>query len=69
MQLFNFSRLKTAIHEFGHVIGLTDEYYTSWDTTKCSYVDEYNGGNLMSDSFTGKVLPEHWQLIKKTYWK
>jgi hypothetical protein len=69
MQLFNFSRLKTATHEFGHVIGLTDEYFTSWDTTKCSYVDEYNSGNLMSDSFTGKVLPEHWQLIKKTYWK
>lgn len=69
MQLFNLSRIKTAAHEFGHIIGLTDQYYTTWDTTHCSYVGESNGGNLMSSSSSGKVLPEHWELIKKTYWK
>jgi hypothetical protein len=69
MQLFNYSRLKTAAHEFGHVMGLKDEYYTTWNSSNCSYSDEGNAGNLMSDSFTGKVLPAHWQEIKKNYWK
>jgi hypothetical protein len=69
LQLFNMGRLKTATHEFGHVIGLPDEYYTTWDPSVCGYNNEYNAGNLMSDSSSGKVLPEHWQAIKKAYSK
>jgi hypothetical protein len=69
MQLFNLSKLKTIIHEFGHVIGLTDEYYTKWNPQTCEYTNEFNEGNIMSDSTSGKVLQKHWESIKKNYWK
>ncbi|MGZ6442214.1 MAG: hypothetical protein ACXWRU_19310 [Pseudobdellovibrionaceae bacterium] len=68
INIFNYGRLKTATHEFGHVIGLPDEYYTTWDSSKCGYSDTYNFGNLMSDSSGGAVLPAHWQRIKMNYW-
>lgn len=68
MQLYNYGRLRTALHEFGHVIGLTDKYYTTWNAAACSYQDEFNSADLMSDSSGGSVLPEHWQKIKEIYW-
>jgi len=69
IQLFNFGRIKTMIHEFGHVLGLRDEYYTHWDLSTCSYIDEYNEANIMSGSSTGVVLPEHWEKLNLNYWK
>ncbi len=51
------------------LIGLRDEYFTTWNPDTCSYIQEYNLGNIMSDSGSGKILPEHWQAIKKNYWQ
>lgn len=69
MHLYNYGYDKTIIHEFGHVLGLRDNYYTYWDPLKCVYVDQFNPADLMSDSSQGTVLNEHWNAIKKAYWK
>jgi hypothetical protein len=69
MQLFNLGSIKTALHEFGHVIGLTDEYYTKWNSQTCEYTTEFNEGNIMSDHNSGQALSSHWEAIKKHYWK
>ncbi len=67
MGLFPPVRSSTFIHEFGHVLGLMDSYYTSYNQTKCMYVYESNPGDLMSESGTGKILPAHIEQIKKAY--
>ena len=65
MQLFSPTKLSTVDHEFGHILGLMDTYYTSFDQKTCDYVDEYNRGDIMS--MKGKVLPAHIEQIKKAY--
>lgn len=65
MQLFSPTKLATVDHEFGHILGLMDTYYTSFDQKTCEYVDEYNRGDIMS--MRGKVLPAHIEQIKKAY--
>lgn len=65
MQLYTPGSFLTVEHEFGHVLGLPDSYYTSFDQRTCEYVDEYNSGDMMSAK--GKVLPSHIEQIKKTY--
>ncbi len=67
MVLFEPVSLKTLVHEFGHVLGLRDRYYTSFDPKKCAYLYEVNRADIMSGSFTGQVLPSHIEQIKKTY--
>lgn len=69
MELFNFGRLRTIPHEFGHILGFADNYFTLWNKKTCGYDVEINPGDLMSDSTAGVVLPEHWEQLKKTYWK
>jgi hypothetical protein len=64
MSLAKKSWSSTLTHEFGHVLGLRDEYYTMWDDTACGYYTEYNNGNIMSRSATGSILPEHVESIK-----
>ena len=65
MQLFSPTKLSTVDHEFGHILGLMDTYYTSFDQKTCDYVDEYNRGDIMSAH--GKVLPAHIERIKNAY--
>lgn len=65
MQLFEPSTLSAAKHEFGHILGLEDTYYTSFDQNTCEYVDDSNAGDIMSDY--GQVLPVHIEQIKKAY--
>ena len=66
MQLYAPARFSTVEHEFGHIIGLRDTYYTSYDQSTCEYVDDYNEGDIMSDS-GGKVLQHHIDKIKQAY--
>lgn len=56
----------TLAHEFGHVLGLTDEYYTTWNKDTCTYQFEYNPSNIMSDS-AGVPQQSHWDLLNSHY--
>lgn len=67
MQLYNYGGLQTLSHEFGHILGFQDNYFTSWDKVSCKYKVEANSGDLMSASSSGKVLPSHWEKLKKIY--
>jgi hypothetical protein len=67
LQLFTPVPNTTFAHEFGHVLGLTDTYYTHFDQTSCTYVYEQNDGDIMSSSSTGSVLPTHIHQIKAAY--
>jgi hypothetical protein len=59
--------MRTFVHEFGHVLGLRDTYYTSFHQQKCGYIDEHRDTDIMSNSRTGMVLPEHIEKIKSLY--
>jgi hypothetical protein len=66
MNLFPMNRVRSIAHEFGHVLGVDDHYYTIWDETQCSYTQETNSEDLMSDSTSGEVTPEEWNSLLKT---
>jgi hypothetical protein len=68
MQLYNLGVMKTFPHEFGHVLGFRDNYYTLWDSGSCVYKEQSNIGDIMSNHTSGQVLPRHWDVLKKTYW-
>jgi len=68
MQLFERNSLKTIVHEFGHILGFNDYYFTTWNTTTCAYNYESNEGDVMSSSHDGAILPRHWEDLKKVYW-
>ncbi|MBS1971121.1 MAG: hypothetical protein JSU04_12480 [Bdellovibrionales bacterium] len=68
MQLHNWGRFKTITHEFGHILGFYDNYYTTWSTDTCAYTFQSNSGDLMSDSTEGTVLARHWAKLKEIYW-
>ncbi len=67
MQLYSPTKLTTVFHEFGHVLGLPDTYYTSFNQTSCEYVFDFNNGDIMSGSSSGSVLPTHTQKLKDAY--
>lgn len=46
-------------HEFGHVLGLPDEYYTLWHPRECEYSYEYSNSSLMSNHHAGGVVQRH----------
>ncbi len=58
-------RDSTLAHEVGHVLGLADNYHTTWDEKRCRYVVESRPSDLMSSSKTGVALREHWELIER----
>ncbi len=64
-----YSDIKTTsfAHEFGHVLGFDDHYYTIWDESKCTYRYEYREDDVMSNSSTGHVLESEWQTLLQTY--
>lgn len=68
MQLFNWDRVKVFTHEFGHILGFQDNYYTAWSIDTCSYTTETNSGDLMANSSDGTVLTRHWDKLKEIYW-
>lgn len=67
LNLYNGVKLKTLAHEFGHVIGFTDHYYTTYDWNTCKYNMEFNKGDIMSSSETGQVQAYHWKEILENY--
>ena len=68
LHIANGVRNGTLVHEFGHVLGLADEYYTQWNRDTCVYSYEHNEANIMSDSSAGgTATAKHWQAIKAQY--
>ncbi|MBU6155138.1 MAG: hypothetical protein KGP28_12615 [Bdellovibrionales bacterium] len=63
MNLFPGNRTRSVAHEFGHVLGFSDHYYTVWDPDRCLYIYETNDLDLMSNSASGDVTPEEWQTL------
>lgn len=61
------SSMNVVLHEFGHVLGLRDEYYTQWNEENCSYSEQYNMASIMSSSQAGKILKSHTDELKKFY--
>lgn len=53
-------------HEVGHVLGFSDRYAKTYDSNRCSYVEERHSGDIMSDP-EGAVSKEHWTLLADTY--
>lgn len=54
-------------HEFGHVLGLPDTYYVTWDNSSCKYSQFSDQTDVMSYSFTGSVTAGHWQVLNDAY--
>ena len=48
----------TYIHEMGHVIGLPDMYYTTWNAETCKYETYFDYDNVMSSHWVRKVYPD-----------
>ncbi len=63
MHLFPGTRTRSIAHEFGHVLGFDDHYYTVWDPDRCLYIYETNDSDLMSNSASGEVTPEEWRTL------
>jgi hypothetical protein len=67
MNLYPLTRVRSIAHEFGHIIGFDDHYYTVWDDRICSYVQESTESDIMSNSQSGVVTDEEWsELLKVT---
>lgn len=67
IHLFPFTSVRTIAHEFGHVLGFDDHYYTLWDAEKCEYISQYNEEDIMSGSDTGEVTESEWDLLLEQY--
>jgi hypothetical protein len=61
------SSWRTLSHEFGHVLGLPDRYEVLWDPERCRYTQRSWPDDLMSTSWSGQVLEEHWQELDREY--
>ena len=67
IHLFPYTAIRTIAHEFGHVLGFDDHYYTLWDSEKCEYRAQYNEEDIMSGSDTGDVTDEEWKMLFDQY--
>ncbi len=57
----------TLHHELGHVLGLPDSYYMTFDSKTCTYTQHSQAKDLMSSSSSGGVLDEHWSALEALY--
>lgn len=67
IHLFPFTAVRTIAHEFGHVLGFDDHYYTIWDSEKCEYRAQFNEEDIMSGSDTGDVTAQEWESLFEQY--
>ncbi|MCO5142528.1 MAG: hypothetical protein M9962_05505 [Oligoflexia bacterium] len=67
MVIANLASVKTVVHEFGHVLGFDDHYYTSWNNENCYYMQESRLEDVMSSSEKGSVTKTHWKILEKAY--
>ena len=67
IHLFPFTAVRTVAHEFGHVLGFDDHYYTLWDSEKCEYHAQFNEEDIMRGSDTGEVTDSEWQVLIDQY--
>jgi hypothetical protein len=67
MKIANFAFAKTVAHEFGHVLGFDDHYYSVWNETNCYYTQQSRLGDLMSNSEMGSVQKKHWDILTDAY--
>jgi hypothetical protein len=63
VNLFPGTHTRSVAHEFGHVLGFPDHYFTTWDPIQCNYIEESDPTDLMSDSSSGDVTEEEWQVL------
>ena len=67
VMLYPGVRARAIAHEFGHVFGFRDTYYTVWRPDYCGYETQDDLGDLMSEIEGGQVLPSHWDELAKHY--
>ena len=63
MNLFPGGEVRPIAHEFGHVLGFRDHYYTIWKSNQCEYTQESNPMDFMSDSSNGNVTEDEWKFL------
>lgn len=67
MNLFSGTRTTTLSHEFGHVLGFQDRYFTLWEPETCSWNYPIDESDIMGDHETGGLHPEHWEDLDFLY--
>lgn len=67
MRIANFAFDRTVAHEFGHVLGFDDHYYSVWNPTHCYYTQKSRLSDLMSNSESGSVQRQHWGILARAY--
>jgi hypothetical protein len=65
--LFPNVKARSIAHEFGHVMGFNDRYYSVWNAAACEYKVQNSEEDIMSNSNYGVVLDEHWQDLARYY--
>jgi hypothetical protein len=63
----NLAFTGTVAHEFGHVLGFADHYYSVWNDRNCYYSQSSGTGDIMSNSDRGLVTARHWEILEKAY--
>lgn len=58
---------RTIPHEFGHVMGFPDDYFTLWNDQTCTYTQLVNEESVMGHHMTGSVTPSHWKQLEEAY--
>ena len=67
VNLFMGVHSKTIAHEFGHVLGLPDHYYTQWQEATCDYETSIDNNDIMSNHMTGKVTAGELDSLRTLY--
>ena len=67
VHLYSTVKNTSIAHEFGHVLGLDDHYYTFWNPSECTYTTQSLATDIMSMSRTGSVTEDDWKELDSAY--